>query len=318
MRTGGHQLPVAPCFMAMKIGIIGLGDIATKAYLPVMAKTDLEVHLYTRNTGKLKMVGDRYRFEHRHETFDSLLGSRINAAFVHTSTASHFPIVEALLNKGIHVYVDKPITYDLGTTEKLLSLAERNGLTLMAGFNRRYAPAYARLKELKDMNMVIMQKNRKSLPGDVRTFIFDDFIHVVDTLLFLFPHVSQKLSVSGRKRPASRAPLYHVVLQWEGPDGATAIGIMNRDSGTVEETVEVFTPEEKWVVTNVADTTVFTSGHATRHVVNDWMSTLHKRGFEQITDAFLERVLAGTSPRQLHQDIRRTHEMCENIVTMLE
>ena len=155
--------------MSMKIGIIGLGDIATKAYLPVMAKTDLEVHLYTRDTGKLKMVGDRYRFEHRHETFDSLLGSGINAAFVHTSTASHFAVVEALLNKGIHVYVDKPVTYDLGTTEKLLSLAEKNGLTLMAGFNRRYAPAYARLKELKDINMVIMQKNRKSLPGDVRT-----------------------------------------------------------------------------------------------------------------------------------------------------
>lgn len=39
----------------LKIGVIGLGDIAQKAYLPVFAeKEDMEFHLYTRNHDKLK------------------------------------------------------------------------------------------------------------------------------------------------------------------------------------------------------------------------------------------------------------------------
>ena len=96
------------------------------------------------------------------------------------------------------------------SAEKLVALAEKKNLILMVGFNRRYAPAYQKLKELQDPNMIIMQKNRKSLPGDVRTFIFDDFIHVIDTLLFLFPYPIEKLMVTGKKKDNL---LYHVVVQ---------------------------------------------------------------------------------------------------------
>ncbi|HET9487948.1 MAG TPA: Gfo/Idh/MocA family oxidoreductase [Chryseosolibacter sp.] len=295
----------------MKIGIIGLGDIATKAYLPVMGRKNLEVHLFTRNEKNLMTVAEQYRFQNRHQSLDSLIHSGIKAAFVHTATSSHLEIVEMLLHSNIHVYVDKPVTYDFDTTEKLVALAEKRGLTLMAGFNRRYAPAYLNLKQLKDPNMFVMQKNRASLPGDVRGFIFDDFIHVVDTLLFLFSPSVEKVSVSGRK---TAGLLNHVVVQLHSSDGTTAIGIMNRDSGTVEERVEVFTPIEKWVVTNLTETTVFRQGNATRKSTHDWESTLHKRGFEQITEAFIQNILKGSSPHQLHQEILQTHELCEKIV----
>lgn len=300
--------------MTFKIGIIGLGDIATKAYLPVMAGKNLEVHLFTRNEEKLKALGTLYRFENRHQTLDSLIDSGIRAAFVHTSTGAHFPIVEQLLNNGIHVYVDKPVTYHFETTAKLVSLAEENGLTLMAGFNRRYAPAYAQLRSMEDINMIVMQKNRKSLPGDVRTFVFDDFIHVIDTLLFLFPRPFDKMAVTGRRKGGV---LYHTVVQLDASDGTTAIGIMNRDSGTVEERLEVFSTHEKRVVTNVTETTVFKDSHSTRLAVSDWESTLNKRGFGQITDDFLNRINESLSPHQLHQDILRTHEVCEEIVIRL-
>jgi virulence factor len=298
----------------LKIGIIGLGDIATKAYLPVLGRKNLEVHLFTRNENKRREVAGLYRFPHSHESLASLIKSGITGAFVHTSTASHFSIVEELLQHNIHVYVDKPVTYDYKSTENLVALADRKGLTLMAGFNRRFAPAYVQLKHLKEPNMFIMQNNRKSLPGDVRTFVFDDFIHVVDTLLFLFQESIEKFTVTGMK---ANELLNHVVVQFHSPRGTMAIGIMNRNSGTVEEKVEVFTPSEKWVVTNVAETTVHKGRQATRQAFSDWESTLYKRGFDQITEDFLRRVASATSARQLHQDILRTHEMCEQVVREL-
>ena len=174
--------------------------------------------------------------------------------------------------------------------EKLVALAEKKRLILMAGFNRRYAPAYRKLKELQDPNMIIMQKNRKSLPGDVRTFIFDDFIHVIDTLLFLFPYAIEKLIVTGRKKDKL---LYHVVVQFIAANGATAIGIMNRDSGTVEEKLEVFTSGEKRVVYNVSDTFIHQDKNETKLGAGDWDPTLHKRGFEQIVEDFLVCVESG-------------------------
>src|SRR4051812_38485945 len=108
----------------LKIGIIGLGDIAQKAYLPVLSTRDAELHLFTRNTDKLAEIGSRYRISNLHADLDSIISSGISAAFVHTATTSHEDIIRRLLTSGIHVYVDKPITYDYASAEDLTLLAE--------------------------------------------------------------------------------------------------------------------------------------------------------------------------------------------------
>ena len=297
----------------LKIGIIGLGDIAQKAYLPVIGEKKVEAHLFTRNEVTLQRLGEQYRIENRHNSLESLMNSGITGAFVHAPTAAHENLVEQLLSRNIHVYVDKPITYDYSSSEKLVALAEKKKLLLTVGFNRRYAPAYQKLKELQNPNMIIMQKNRKALPGNVRTFIFDDFIHVIDTLLYLFPYPIEKLVVTGKKKEAR---LYQVVVQFTSPDGDTAIGIMNRDSGTVEERLEVFTSGEKRVVYNFSDVVVYQDKNETRLRSNDWETTLHRRGFEQIVETFLQ-ALALNSPSLEYRGALLTHKICEQVVEKL-
>ena len=298
----------------LKIGIVGLGDIAQKAYLPVVSKKKVQCHLFSRNESTLRQVAQTYRFSNTHSSIDSLIGTGIQAAFVHAATSSHFEIVEKLLQNNIHVYVDKPLTYDLQSSEKLIALAEEKGLILLVGFNRRYAPAYRQLKTLAYHNMVVMQKNRQSLPADVRTFIFDDFIHVVDTLLYFFPHHIEKINVSGRKKGNM---LYHVVVQLTSTAGVSAIGIMNRDSGTTEEILEVFSPEAKMVAYNVSDVFIHKNKQTIKAGTDDWTSTLHKRGFEQIVDDFLNAVESGRAPQISLHDQLRTHKICEEVVEKL-
>jgi len=298
----------------LKIGIIGLGDIAHKAYLPVISKRKVEVHLYTRNEATLSHVSELYRFKNIHQSLESLINSGIKGAFVHAPTTSHYAIVEKLLSHNIHVYVDKPLTYDYASSEKLVALAERKNLILTVGFNRRYAPAYQKLKELQDPNMIIMQKNRKSLPGDVRTFIFDDFIHVIDTLLFLFPYPIEKLIVTGKKKDNM---LYHVVVQFVAADGATAIGIMNRDSGTVEEKLEVFTSGEKRVVYNISDVVIHQDKNETKLGADDWDPMLHKRGFERIIEDFLQSLESGTASQISKSHTLLSHKICDEVVQKL-
>src|SRR5688500_3836161 len=107
----------------IKIGVIGLGDIAQRAYLPVLGMKAVEVHLCSRDEVKLRNTGVKYRSSNLHKTLDSLIESNVKAAFVHTATVSHYEIVEKLLKHNIHVYVDKPITYDYTSAEKLVALA---------------------------------------------------------------------------------------------------------------------------------------------------------------------------------------------------
>ena len=298
----------------VKIGIIGLGDIANKAYLPLIGSRKIEAHLYTRSEAKLSQARDQYRFKNLHPSLGSLINSGIKGAFVHAATTAHYEIVEQLLNHNIHVYIDKPLTYDYASSEELVNLATRKNLALMVGFNRRYAPAYRRLKELPDPNMIIMQKNRKSLPGDIRTFVFDDFIHVVDTLRYMFPYPVDTITVNGRENAGL---LYHVVVEFIASNGATAIGIMNRDSGTVIETLEVITPTATGIATNLTDVVMYQDKNETRLGNNDWESTLYKRGFEQITTDFLQVLESGAPPQISGTDALLTHKICEEVVERL-
>lgn len=298
----------------LKIGIIGLGDIASKAYLPVISRKNLEVHLHTRNEERLYEIGSQYRYSYLHKSLDSLITSGVKGVFVHSATSSHYSIVEKLLTNNIHVYVDKPLTNDYQSTEQLVHLALERKLQLQVGFNRRYAPAYKTMKDLPDINMIIMQKNRKDLPGEVRTFVFDDFIHVIDTLLFLFPNEVKLINVEGRKVDGL---LRHVVIQLTGEKGVTAIGIMNRDNGSVEERLEVFSPKEKRVVNNVVDEFIYAGNHEIKVRQNDWQSTLFKRGFEQIVDHFINAVQSGV-PYVEATAILGTHKICEEIVQRLD
>ena len=298
----------------MRIGIIGLGNIAQKAYLPVItAKDKLELILCSRNTDTLNKISGMYRIPCCVNTVDELIRQGIDAAFVHSSTESHKEIVEKLLMNKINVYVDKPISYSLRDAYALAELSERMGKTLMVGFNRRFAPMYKNLKEQGNANIILMQKNRLHNPDNIRRFIFDDFIHVVDTLRFLIPGSIEDIHTSYLKKDGE---LYNITLQMSGKD-YTSIGIMNKDSGITEEIVEYMSPGNKCIISDMVQEVSFINGTQKIVKFGDWDSTLYRRGFPQIIDHFLESIEKGKTPTPSIQDSLFTHEICEKIVTEL-
>lgn len=293
----------------MKVGCIGLGDIAQKAYLPVLtARPGLELHLQTRTPATLERVGAHHHVpaERLHTDLDSLLAQKLDAAFVHAPTAAHPEIVERLLEAGVPTYVDKPIAYELADSRRLVELAEERGVSLAVGFNRRHAPGYAQCAD-HPRELIVMQKNRVGLPEDVRTFVLDDFIHVVDTLRFLLPGEADQVDVRAVVREGLMS---QVVLQMSG-SGFTALGIMNRLSGSTEEVLEVSGQDTKRQVVNLAEV-IDHKGQPTIRRRGDWVPVARQRGIEQVVDAFLEAVETGRTLSA--RDALRTHELCERVV----
>lgn len=295
----------------MKVGCIGLGDIAQKAYLPVLGvQPGLDLHLQTRTRSTLDRIGDAYRVpgHQRHADLDSLLAADLDAAFVHTATPAHPEIVSRLLEAGIPTYVDKPLAYDYAAGERLVHLAGERRVSLAVGFNRRYAPGYAQCLE-HPRDLIVMQKNRVGLAEDPRTLVLDDFIHVVDTLRFLVPGTVEHVDVRAKVRDGL---MHHVVLQLSG-NGFTAIGIMNRMSGSAEEVLEVSGQDTKRQVLNLAEV-VDHKGQPTVRRRGDWVPVARQRGIEQITLAFLDAVRTGRLLTA--EDALRTHELCERVVSL--
>ncbi|MEU5810485.1 Gfo/Idh/MocA family oxidoreductase [Streptomyces sp. NPDC047718] len=293
----------------MKVGVIGLGDIAQKAYLPVLtARPGLELHLQTRTPATLERVGEGHHVpaERRHTDLDALLAQGLGAAFVHAPTDVHPEIVARLLDAGVPTYVDKPLAYEIADSRRLVELAEARGVPLAVGFNRRHAPGYAQCVE-HPRDLIVLQKNRVGLPEDPRTLVLDDFIHVVDTLRFLLPGEADHVDVRARVRDGL---MDQVVLQLSGP-GFTALGIMNRRSGSAEEVLEVSGQDSKRQVVNLAEV-IDHRGQPTVRRRGDWVPVARQRGIEQAVDTFLEAVAAGKAVSA--RDALLTHELCERVV----
>ncbi|MET7343237.1 Gfo/Idh/MocA family protein [Streptomyces sp. NPDC087866] len=297
----------------MKVGCIGLGDIAQKAYLPVLgALPGIELHLQTRTPATLDSVAATHRIpaERCHLDLDSLLAQGLDAAFVHAATAAHPEIVGRLLEAGVATYVDKPLAYTLEESTGLVELAEARGIGLAVGFNRRLAPGYAQCAE-HPRELILMQKNRVGLPEDPRTMVFDDFIHVVDTLRFLVPGPVERTVVSGRLVDGL---LHHVVLQLSG-EGFAAIGAMNRLSGSTEERLEVSGQDSKREVLNLAEV-IDHKGQPSVRRRGDWVPVARQRGIEQSVLAFLDAVREGRTLSA--RDALETHELCERVLRELD
>src|SRR4051794_27452873 len=279
----------------LRIGVVGLGDIAQKAYLPVLsARDDLELALMTRNPDRLDRLGRQYGVARRTTDLDDLLDVGIDAAFVHASTEAHAELVERLLEAGIPGLVDKPLAPDLATATHLVDTAERLGLSLAVGFNRRFAPAYAALAGL-DPAVVVMEKNRTGLPGEPRRFAFDDFIHAVDTIRFLLPEGEEEVSVWCSVVDG----LLATVTVGIRVDQSTGVGIMHRVSGGEEETLEVMGTGFKHRVEGLTEVETAEADHPTvtyRRGRGRWTQGSTGRGFSAVCGAVLSPVPSRAAP----------------------
>lgn len=295
----------------MKVGIIGIGDICKKAYLPLITlMDDLEIVLCTRNTTTLQETKSKYKINKAVSSVDDLINEGIECAFIHSSTDSHYDLCKKLLSSGIHVYVDKPISYNLEEALELKDLAIKNNLILKVGFNRRFAPMISSLKNLGEANIVLIQKNRVNLPGQPRIFVYDDFIHVVDTLRFLMNGAYDNFTVDARIEDNL---LQSITLKLSNSK-TTAIGIMNRINGITEEIVEYMAPGKKAIVRNLTHTTLLENNSTSIKEFGDWENTLNKRGFNSIISSFIDDVKTKNLNYDMLEDSIITHKLCEKIL----
>ena len=73
------------------------------------------------------------------ESYDELLGA-CEAVAIATSTASHAELATQAAAAGRHVFCEKPVSLDRGTTCQVIDAVERAGVVFQVGFHRRFDP----------------------------------------------------------------------------------------------------------------------------------------------------------------------------------
>ncbi|MEJ2759873.1 MAG: Gfo/Idh/MocA family oxidoreductase, partial [Anaerolineales bacterium] len=180
----------------LRIGILGGGDIAWKAYFPMLVKwPGIEIRtVYSRTQETIDKIGNHFNIDPRTTSVDGVIDSGVQAALVLTHTVSHYEICRHLLLSGVDVYVEKPATTSSQKTKELADLAKEHKRIFMVGFNRRFSLFYKQGKEIfgnRKLRMCVVEKHRPGTkPRDLFQTYLDDTIHQIDLLRFFCGEVN--------------------------------------------------------------------------------------------------------------------------------
>jgi myo-inositol 2-dehydrogenase/D-chiro-inositol 1-dehydrogenase len=79
---------------------------------------------------------------------DILNNPDIHAVAICSATDTHSQIIIESAEAGKHIFCEKPIDFSLEKIDRALAAVEKAGVTLQIGFNRRFDPNFAKVREV--------------------------------------------------------------------------------------------------------------------------------------------------------------------------
>lgn len=137
-----------------RVGLIGCGGIANRhatilkglEQVTLAAFCDIDGSRGTAfaekyGTGKPPVYTDY------HEMYAQ---TPLDVVYICLPPFAHTDEVERAAERGIHVFIEKPIALDMGTAERMVTAADRAGVKTQVGFMMRFGEAVERVKGLLD------------------------------------------------------------------------------------------------------------------------------------------------------------------------
>jgi predicted dehydrogenase len=169
---------------------------------------------------------------------------KVNAAIVAAPTTAHEEIGALLMEAGIDLLVEKPITPDMASAQRLIDAAEARGRILQVGHLERFNPAVLELErratlplffEIHRLNVF----SPRSLDVDV---VLDLMIHDVDIVLALAKAPPQEIRAAGIRVLSEKVDIANVRLQF--PNGCVANFTASRVSTERVRKMRLFQPKQ--------------------------------------------------------------------------
>ncbi len=133
----------------LRIAIIGCGAVAEKYHIPIIAgheRAKLTAFI-DRDLSRARKLGEAYNVPLVSDDLNQLDRGQVDAAIICTPPFHHAPASIALLQKGIHVLVEKPIATNALDAQRMVQCAKEHGAVLAVAVFRRLLPSLRLLKE---------------------------------------------------------------------------------------------------------------------------------------------------------------------------
>ncbi len=182
----------------LNVGVLGAGHLG-KIHLRLLNESPKYnlVGFYDPDAINGKQVAAEFGYVF----FDNInkLIDAVDVVDIVTPTLSHFECAKKAMEKGKHVFIEKPITNTLEEAETLLELEKKQGIKGQVGHVERFNPAFMSVKD-KINNPMFIETHRLAEfnpRGTDVPVVLDLMIHDIDAILSVVDSEVKQINASG-------------------------------------------------------------------------------------------------------------------------
>lgn len=138
-----------------RIGLIGIGKMGL-SHLAIANQTPgIEVKAICDTSKQLiRAIEKNTKFVCYTDSEKMIKEVPLDGVMILVPNAYHFDLVKYCIEKGIHVFVEKPFTLSYKDSKYLVDLAKINNVKGQVGYVNRFNPVFQRVKKLLDQNVI--------------------------------------------------------------------------------------------------------------------------------------------------------------------
>jgi predicted dehydrogenase len=139
----------------IKVAVVGLGKMGISHQALVNAHPDAELVAVCDASRYVLNVLAKYTGVRTYSDFETMLAEMpLDAVVIATPSKTHADMVRAAIDRGLHVFCEKPFTLDFRDAAALTSAAADRHLVTQVGYHNRFVGAFSEVKRLLEARAI--------------------------------------------------------------------------------------------------------------------------------------------------------------------
>lgn len=139
----------------VRLAVVGLGKMGLSHLAVINAHPHVKVEAVCESSAYILEVLKKYVGVRTYTDLDSMLREvDLDAVIIATPSSLHTRMVGAALDKGLHVFCEKPLCLDSRYGEELTRVAKGKGVVNQVGYHNRFVGAFQEVKRLLDAKAI--------------------------------------------------------------------------------------------------------------------------------------------------------------------
>lgn len=226
----------------LKVGVIGVGHLGEYHVQKYKAISNVDlVGVVDADLDRADEIAGRYdvrAYGNHEEILD-----KVDAVSLAVPTEMHFEVAKDVLSKGIHLLIEKPITYEIEPADIMVTIAREKDLVFQVGLVERFNPAVVMMESLLNRPVFLEshRMNEFTARGIDVDVVLDLMIHDLDIILHNVQSEIREVHAVGMSVITGKTDVANARIVFE--DGTVANLTASRVSSQTLRKIRVFQPD---------------------------------------------------------------------------